>query len=288
MSASNPYYPAQAKFDEGIALINKGLIDEGEARLLEAAQLGHPYANKAIRETRLIHKVINMASAGLRNLAAAYLEETRWQPSPPPEQLVKQLREQLTRYKEEHFTEPTNKEGWLNMGVTVMEAGKQKIGIHCFMKAIELDGNYEIAWLNLGLAYAKFNEFEKALPIFDRLLGMKPDSFHGWHFKGMALGNLKRQEEAVDCYDRALKIKPDLTEAWYNKSLALGHLERHEECLRCCDRALEFNLHHLEAMLQKAKALYRLGRDAEAQACGERMKEIDPIGAEKLFKGGKG
>src|ERR1039458_9757800 len=212
--------PGQAAFDQGIALLNKGIQDQGQACLQEAARLGHPHAAQVALESRLAHKVISLAQAGQRILAEACLEDSRWQPPQPSDQMVAQLRQLLKQFQEGQFVEPTNKEGWLNMGATLIEAGKQKEAVFCLQNAIDLDSKYEIAWLNLGLAFSKFNEFQNALLVFDRLLAIKPDSFHGWHFKGMTLGNLHKQEEAVACYDRALKLKPDLAEAWFNKSLA--------------------------------------------------------------------
>jgi len=284
MSLPPAQLPGQTVFDEGLALVNKGYPDQGEPLLAEAARLGHPYAARAIVETRLANKVVGLAKAGQRSLALACLEEARWQPSPPSDQLVAWLRQHLEQFQDGQFVKPADKVGWYNMGVTLMDAGKHQESTHFFRKAIDLDRDFENAWLNLGLALGNLKEYQDALLVFDCLLANKPESFHGWHLKGMTLGSLKKQDEAVACYDRALKLKPDLAETWFNKSLALGHLQKHDESVSCCDRVLELNPRHLKALLQKGRALHRLGRQAEAIVCCQQMNRIDPIATSVLLK----
>src|ERR1039458_10690939 len=89
--------PGQAAFDQGIALLNKGIQDQGQACLQEAARLGHPHAAQVALESRLAHKVISLAQAGQRSLAGGGLEDSRGQPPPPSDQMVAQLRAPLKR-----------------------------------------------------------------------------------------------------------------------------------------------------------------------------------------------
>jgi len=276
--------PAQAAFDQGIALINKGDHRPGEARLEEAARLGHLHAAKALVAARLGNKVVSLARAGQRDLALACLNDAQRLTPPPAPELIAQLRQFVDQLPEGKFAQPQDKNGWNNMGSTLMEAGKLWEAVACFKKAIDLDSTYENAWLNLGLAFGRFKEYENALAAFNRLLTLKPDSFHGWNLKGMILGNLKKQDEAVACYNRALELNPRLAEAWFNKSLALLWLNRLEETITCCDRALELDPRHLKALLNKAKALNRLGRESEVLGCYAQMNRIDPIATEELLK----
>lgn len=276
--------PAQAALNQGVALINQGDRIGGEAKLQEAARMGHPFAAGVIAEMRLVDKVVSLAQAGQRTLALAWLDKASQTDPKPSAQTLDQLRKFVEPFKEGHFVQPRDKNGWNNMGTTLTDAGKFTEAVICFVKATELDSHYEFAWLNLGLALAKMKNYEKALVAFDRLLAIIPDSANGWHLKGMVLGNLQKQEEALICYDRALQLNPQMAEAWFNKSLALSHLKEYADSLRCCERVLQLNPRHLDAWMSKARVLYHLGRYEEVSMCHKEMNRIDPAATAALLK----
>ncbi|MGO8837924.1 MAG: hypothetical protein ACLQQ0_10915, partial [Limisphaerales bacterium] len=141
MNPESQGHPAQAAFDEGVALVNKGHQDQGEARLKEAARLGHPIAARTIVEIELARKVVGLAQAGLRSLALACLNDTQRLAPPPSSQAVAQLRKLVEQFQEGQFVRPNDKNGWNELGATMMEAGKLKEGIASFQKAIDLDAN---------------------------------------------------------------------------------------------------------------------------------------------------
>ena len=275
--------PAQALFDQGKALVEKGDHYRGLDCLEEARRLGHPLAARALADTRLILKVVGLAQAGQRDQARACLEEAQRLDHPPASQLVAQLVQTIDQVPAGKIMAPRDKHGWNDMGGTLVEAGKLWEAVTCFKRAIDLDPQYEIAWLNLGLALAKFKEFQQALIVFDRLLSIKPRSAQAWDLKGMTLANLQKHVEALASYNRALDLDPRLVRAWCNKSSALNELKRHEEAIECCNRALELEPLNFAPLSAKAKILLSMGRKKEALGCAEQMRLIDPDKAKQFF-----
>ncbi len=116
---------------------------------------------------------------------------------------------------------------WNNRGNTLVRMGAlTKDAVECYRKALEIDGNYEIAWFNRGKAELMDDDIPRAIESLTRAVELKPQFADAWFEKGKALsmaGN--KDDEALYCFDTAIELKPTNADAWMERKILLTSMK---------------------------------------------------------------
>lgn len=112
--------------------------------------------------------------------------------------------------------DPTNHQGWSNLGYCSASLGEPAAAVPYFWKAIEIQPDYVEAYSNLGNTLVDLGRLDEAEAIYRRALKIHPDYADAHSNLGNTLMDMGRLKEAEASYQKALKIAPDFTNAHSN------------------------------------------------------------------------
>jgi tetratricopeptide (TPR) repeat protein len=155
---------------------------------------------------------------------------------------------------------PSDQQGWLNYGISLLNLDRVNEALDIFNKAIELNSQYAEAWTNRVVALQKLQLYEEALLSLDEALRINPLLAEAHSNRGNVLKDLQRIEESLACYDRAIEISPDYADAHYNRGIALFELKLSEEAMACYEKAIEVMPDFPKAHFMKSLYLLMVGQ----------------------------
>ena len=132
-----------------------------------------------------------------------------------------ELQEAIEAYNRALILDPTYAEAHYNMGVTFQKQGKLKDSIKAYNKALSLKPDYPDAYNNLGNAFRDQGQLEEAIKAFNKCLLFKPDYAEVYNNIGLALHQQGKLSEALEVYKKALSLKSDYPDAYNHIGNAL-------------------------------------------------------------------
>ncbi len=276
----------QAKFNQGVALHQRGKLAEAEEIYGEVLSQ-HPNHFDALhllgvialqtqqteRGIELIRRAIgqNAKVAGAHsNLANALM-------------LVNRPEEALASYDRAIALSPDYAEAFNNRGNALLILKRPEDALASYDSAVALKPDYVEAYNNRGLALRSLKRAEDALASCDKAIALKPDYAEAHYNRGNALGDLHQPDAALVSYDQAIALKPDHAEAYYNRGNVLGDLERPEDALASYDWAIALKPDYAEVYNSRGNALVRLNRPKEALASYDTAMTLKPNYAEAYW-----
>ena len=242
--------PAQAQFDELVALFNQGRIADTAAH---ARELSERFPKHGFG-----WKVLGLALKQLGNNEEAIFAMQKAAALSPKEADVHS-----------------------NFGVALQDAGRLKEAEASYRRALKLKPDYADAHCNLGTLLQDMGRMEEAESCHRRALRLAPDLADVHYNLGNTLRAQGRLEGAAQSYQRALALRPAYLQASCNLGIVLqdmGHPDEAEAMLR---RTLELKPDHVEAYSNLGNALKEQGRlleadedDSPASSAG-RLAELD-------------
>jgi len=122
--------------------------------------------------------------------------------------------------------EPDNETYRYNYGVILLETNDFLGAEEQFLKALEINSEYENATYNLGLTYVKWGtqlkeqeeetevytdedieKYRQALPYLELIVESDTDNAEIWELLGKVYGILNMQEEAIDAFNKADQLR---------------------------------------------------------------------------------
>jgi len=144
------------------------------------------------------------------------------------------------KYKMTLREDPTNYEGWKNLGFKYLQLGNCFQAIRFFQIASDfLNKKNAEAWNNLAGLYFLSKNYKKALACQQTALKLDPTNAHGWFNLGITYYKLEAFTKAIKCGLRATRISPTYAEAWHNIGAAHTALGNLYEAQQCHMKALE-------------------------------------------------
>ncbi|XP_040200098.1 protein O-mannosyl-transferase TMTC3 [Rana temporaria] len=170
-----------------------------------------------------------------------------------------EAKKRLLTYIEE---EPSDANGYFNLGMLAMDEKKDLEAEKWMKKAIRLQHGFRSALFNLALLYSQTARELEALPVLDELLRHYPDHIKGLILKGDILMNQKKDiKGAKTCFEKILEMDPKNVQGKHN--LCVVYFEERDllKAERCLVETLalapheEYIQRHLSIVRGKIMAL---------------------------------
>jgi tetratricopeptide (TPR) repeat protein/predicted Ser/Thr protein kinase len=216
--ALRPQSPG-AHFNLGIALKNKGLLDEAAAEYREAIRLRPDYAQA--------HNNLGAALAEKDQwdeAAAEFREALRLKPDHAfaHNNLGNALRakgrldEAATEFREALRLKPDDAEAHNNLGTVLRDKGRLDEAVAEHREALRLKPDHADTHYNLGNAFQDKGRLDEAAAEYREAIRLKPDDADAHNNLGNVLRDKGRLDEAASEFREALRLKPDYALAHNN------------------------------------------------------------------------
>ncbi|XP_063053836.1 protein O-mannosyl-transferase TMTC3 [Engraulis encrasicolus] len=196
--------------------------------------------------------------------------------------------------------EPSDANGYFNLGMLAMDANENEAAERWMHKAIRLQANFRSALFNLALLYSQTQRELDALPVLEELLQYYPEHIKGLILKGDILMNHKKDTQgAKACFQRILSMDPKNVQGKHN--LCVVYFEERDlfKAEQCLEETLamapheEYVRRHLNIVRSKMAAIAASGKIISPPATTEGASSSGTLGAqsareEKQLEGQEG
>ncbi len=234
-----------ARNNVGVALFQKGQIDEATAQFQKALEINPNYD--------LAHDDLGVAlfQKGL-------------------------LDEAIAQYQKVLEINPNYADAHNNLGNALLQKGQVDEGIAQYEKALAINPNFAQAHGNLGVALFQKGQLDGAIAQYQKAMEINPNYADAHNNLGLALCQKGQINEAIAEYEKALEINPSYAEAHYNLGNALFQKVLLDEAIAQYKMALEINPTYWAADNNLGNALLQKGRVIEAIAQYQQALRLKP------------
>ncbi|MBI3323310.1 MAG: tetratricopeptide repeat protein [Candidatus Omnitrophica bacterium] len=191
---------AKRRYDQGVALEGRGLLDEAMEEYKSAIQVlpNHINSHLGLGKALLRKGLLDEAVAVYRHLV-----------------------EQRPYLAAAH----------LGLGTALSEKGQLEEAVEELRTALRLERNDPDTHYNLGLLLHQQGQVDEAIAAWKDSARLNPNETDVHYNLAMALREVDRLEEAVGEFREAIRLKPDFASAHVNLALTLYRLERVDEAI---------------------------------------------------------
>jgi hypothetical protein len=107
--------------------------------------------------------------------------------------------------------DPNYSEAYNNLGVALVETGRNREAIAAYAKTIEINPNHANAYFNLGKLSVKLSEYHAALQMFEKALAIQPLHAYAHHELGCLQEMNGQLAMAASSYQKSLELDPSRT-----------------------------------------------------------------------------
>jgi tetratricopeptide (TPR) repeat protein len=236
-------YLAQSNL--GVALSNRGRIEEGMAHLMEAVRL--------CPNSAYAHQHLGRACFLLGRIAEG----------------IDHLRKAVA-------LDPDSAAAHNNLGVALVKEGQLKEATVEFAEAVRLQPDYALARVGLGGVLVSLGRIEEALQHLHEAVRLRPDSADAHINLGFALAAQEKFLEAISHYEQAVRLKPEYPEAHDYLGVALRSQGQLTQAVVHFTEAVRLKPDYAEAQFHLGAALAQQGRTAEAREHLDAAVKLDP------------
>ena len=104
---------------------------------------------------------------------------------------------------------PKRSSAWNLLGRAQLQAGKRKLAITSFEKAVELNASNSYAQNNLGLTMIYEQRYDDAVDALEAAVEIEPVEGFMWNNLGMAYEHVDRLDDAREAYHKAAELDND-------------------------------------------------------------------------------
>ena len=210
---------------------------ESHQSQLELLRHHRKSARNVIQGRAGAHKLKNVRHFILIGLLTCLLSGCN--PSDQTQQQKRELQRDVLKLRMGQALNPTDAEGYIQLGKAYRELGEYDKAIDAFQNAIALDDEHHHAYNNLGLVYTDLRLFALAIDMFLAALELSPGNPAFYNNLGYAYDMTDRFEEALDAFQNAIETEPTFVDAYYNMANAYLHREMYQDAIQNYEAALE-------------------------------------------------
>ncbi|MGC9953231.1 MAG: sulfotransferase [Rhizomicrobium sp.] len=229
----------------GVILHGQGKVDEGIAKVREAAACGASNPNIFANLGEMERKAKNLEAAEAALNRAIALD-------------------------------PESAQAHNNLGIVFYDKREFQKAADSYRAAIALVEDYPEAHNNLGNALRALDDIHEAMKEYERAIELREDYAEAYNNMGTALRDLQKFEEAEYSYRRAATIRPSYLEALNNLANLLVFLKRYDDALRVLGDTLKIFPKDVGTLVTTAHAQMALGNNTLAKRAAELAMVEDP------------
>ena len=177
---------------------------------------------------------------------------------------------------------PQSSQIYLALGAAEFMGGKTADSVEAFLKAIDLNPNFEPAYLFLGEAYTFSNtRSEEVLAKLAHLAAKRPQSFGAQYYYGTCLvvamdnyGTLTNASLAMAALHRAAQLRPRDGRVYYQMGEVLRLEKRTADSVPYYVKAIALDPDYPEPLYKLGQAYAHLGKQEDAQKMFDRHREV--------------
>jgi Flp pilus assembly protein TadD len=223
----------EAHYNLGLALMEKGRLEDARARLEEAVRLA-PHNADAINNLGVVLDRMGRTD------------------------------EAVARYREAQRLDPGSGRTWFNLGMALAKRGEVREAIAALQESVRLQPGRAEAHARLATALRAAGRLDEAEAEYGEALRLRPLDADARNNLGNILVRRGRLAEAAEQYREALRIEPGLVEARVNLGVALSNQGRKAEAVALYEEAIRLDPGNIEARLNLAGEYAAQGRATEA------------------------
>ncbi len=177
---------------------------------------------------------------------------------------------------------PQSSQIYLALGAAEFMAGKTADSVDAFLKAVDLNPNFDSAYLFLGEAYTFSGaRSEEVLAKLAHLASKEPQSFAAQYYYGTSLvvamnndGILTNAALAMATLNRAAQLRPRDARVYYQMGEVLRLEKRPANSVSCYAKAIALDPDYPEPLYKLGQAYVQLGRHEDAQKMFDRHRDV--------------
>ena len=172
--------------------------------------------------------------------------------------------------------EPRNAERQIDLGISLVTAGRPADAIAPLQTALQLDASSATAHDYLGRALFATGRPDEAIAHLRQAVTLVPNDEILQIDLGKALADSGRVADALAAFQRATAINPDHSQAHEGLGVTFVRLRRYGDAIKAFERALAVSPRSANAENGLAVALAQAGRPGEAAIHFRRALDLDP------------
>ncbi len=182
----------------------------------------------------------------------------------------------VTLYETTLTRNPASWVAQLNLGTTLVDAGRTEEALPHLQRALELKPGYPVILNSLGNVLNRLGRSREALPLLEQAVRIQPRFAGAHNTLGVALMALERADEGIAEFGRAVDLDPNLTLASVNLGWALANNGHYTEAVAQFEHARRLQPESADVEVKWGLALDLRGDTAGAILHLERALELQP------------
>jgi tetratricopeptide (TPR) repeat protein len=179
--------------------------------------------------------------------------------------------------------DPSNPEGYNNLGALARARNELELAKSFFEKAFTVDPLFYRALHNYGKILHIQNELELAKTYYQRSIDLQPSFAIAYNDLGVILQIQNHFVEAQEKFQQAIKLNPNYADAYNNLGIAFHKQKFYPEAIECYQEAISLNPNFSKAYNNLGITLYRENKPEEAKLYFDVSADIDPNCAETYY-----
>ncbi len=124
------------------------------------------------------------------------------------------MQNEISQLEQAAKASPKNKDAWINLGNTLMDAQRFNEAIDAYEKALALDPKNVPVRVDLGTCYRGIGKFDKAVEEYRKALKIDPKFPNGHRNLGVVLAyDLHQNKQAIPEFQKYLELSPNAPDA---------------------------------------------------------------------------
>ncbi len=168
-------------------------------------------------------------------------------------------------------------EEYYNLGNAFYELEKYEEAESYYLRALELDPEFERAGFNLARALAEQERYGEALALLEELLLSDPDNLQVTEALAYVEYRRGNMADALRLYESVLEVSPFRGDVLYNLGVLLLEEDKELEARDYLARAYEVSPADPDVLYAYSEALFRTGRGEEGLSVLDDLREIGDL-----------
>lgn len=149
-----------------------------------------------------------------------------------------------------------------------------------YTKAIGINPKDTIAYFNRGIIFDKQGKYDEAIRDFTKVIDLNAGYADAYLYRGNDFYKLGQYDKAIYDYIEVVAVNPEFAGSYFNRGNAYYQLREYEQASRFYTNAIKINSEYAEAYLNRGAAYDELGQYEQAISDYTKAIEINPNYAE--------